>query len=174
MARPSLGGCYARGVRTATPRVRIAAPPDVGDLSTLRAALWPEGSREEHLEELRAIVGGAPRSTLPLVVLVAVVGDEGGDEIVGFVEVGLRSHADGCDTTRPVGFIEGWYVSPSYRRQQVGRALLLAAEDWCRAQGCAEVASDTWLDNVDSQRAHEALGFEVVDRCVTYRKSLKA
>jgi aminoglycoside 6'-N-acetyltransferase I len=34
------------------------------------------------------------------------------------------------------------------------------------------MASDTWQDNVDSQRAHEALGFEVVDRCVNYRKVL--
>ena len=47
-----------------------------------------------------------------------------------------------------------------------------AAEDWARAQGCAEIASDTWLDHEDSQRAHLALGFEVVDRCVNFRKKL--
>jgi aminoglycoside 6'-N-acetyltransferase I len=34
------------------------------------------------------------------------------------------------------------------------------------------MASDTWLDALDSQQAHEALGFEVVDRCVHYRKNL--
>jgi aminoglycoside 6'-N-acetyltransferase I len=34
------------------------------------------------------------------------------------------------------------------------------------------MASDPWLDNVASQTAHEALGFEVVDRCVHYRKVL--
>jgi aminoglycoside 6'-N-acetyltransferase I len=34
------------------------------------------------------------------------------------------------------------------------------------------MAFDTWLDNVDSQRAHRVLGFEVVDRCVNYRKNL--
>jgi aminoglycoside 6'-N-acetyltransferase I len=34
------------------------------------------------------------------------------------------------------------------------------------------MASDTWLDNLGSQSAHEALGFEVVDRCVHYRKRL--
>ena len=36
-----------------------------------------------------------------------------------------------------------------------------------------ELASDTWIDNEKSQRAHEALGFEVVDRCVNYRKVLR-
>jgi len=46
------------------------------------------------------------------------------------------------------------------------------AEDWARSQGCQEMASDTWLDNLDSQRVHEALGFEEVERSVLYRKSL--
>jgi aminoglycoside 6'-N-acetyltransferase I len=34
------------------------------------------------------------------------------------------------------------------------------------------MASDTWIDNEGSQRAHEALGYEVVDHCVHYRKRL--
>jgi aminoglycoside 6'-N-acetyltransferase I len=149
-------------------RVRAAALADVMALATLRHALWPEGSPEEHSSELRAILGGASYSTLPLSVLVA----EASGDLVGFVEVGLRSHADGCDPARPVGFVEGWFVLPAHRRRGIGRALIRAAEDWARAQGCRELASDTWLDNADSQRAHEASGFEVVDRCVHYRKSL--
>jgi epoxyqueuosine reductase QueG len=34
------------------------------------------------------------------------------------------------------------------------------------------IASDTWLDNAASQRAHEKLGFQEVDRVITYRKAL--
>jgi SAM-dependent methyltransferase len=34
------------------------------------------------------------------------------------------------------------------------------------------MASDTWVDAEESQRAHPALGFEVVDRCVHYRKTI--
>ena len=41
-----------------------------------------------------------------------------------------------------------------------------------RPPGCVEIASDTWIDNEVSQRAHEASGYEVVDRCVHYRKTL--
>src|ERR1700722_401586 len=90
----------------------------------------------------------------------------------GFIEVGLRSHADGCDTRHPVGFIEGWYVEAAHRGSGVGSALMRTAEGWARSQGCRELASDTWIDHEDSLRAHEALGFEVVDRCVHFKKSL--
>src|SRR5260221_10595408 len=74
--------------------------------------------------------------------------------------------------SRPVGYVEGWFVAQEYRRQGVGAKLLAAAEDWARSHGCVEMASDTWIDNDVSQRAHEALGFEVVDRFVHYRKNL--
>ena len=92
--------------------------------------------------------------------------------LAGFVEVDLRSHADGCNPARPVGYIEGWYVAEDHRHRGMGRKLLAAAEDWARRQGCVEMASDTWIDNEVSQRVHEALGYEVVDRCVHYRKTL--
>ncbi len=92
--------------------------------------------------------------------------------LIGFLEAGLRSHADGCDPAHPVGFVEGWLVKEEMRGQGIGQRLLEAAEDWARAQGCTEMASDTWIDNELSQRVHEALGFQVVDRCVHYRKAL--
>jgi aminoglycoside 6'-N-acetyltransferase I len=149
--------------------VRLGVLADLDAVSRLFCALWPDGSRAEHQEEARAILAGSPPSTLPLVVFVA----EAGGAVVAFIEVGLRSHADGCDTRRPVGFIEGWLVEPEHRGKGVGRALMLAAEDWARSQGCRELASDTWLDHEVSQRAHEALGFEVVDRCVNFKKALR-
>ncbi|MCK6462006.1 MAG: GNAT family N-acetyltransferase [Planctomycetes bacterium] len=148
--------------------VRKARPADLDLLAPLRAALWPDASLAEHRDELARILEGRPLSTLPLVAMVA----ECAGGISGFVEVGLRSHADGCDPGRPVGYVEGWFVEPAHRRKGVGRALLAAAEAWCREQGATEIASDTWIDNGGSQRAHEALGFQEVDRCVNYRKRI--
>jgi aminoglycoside 6'-N-acetyltransferase I len=92
--------------------------------------------------------------------------------LIGFLEVGLRSHADGCNPLKPVGYVEGWFVREAFRNQGAGRELMRAAEGWARAQGCVEIASDVLIDNPGSQRAHSALGFEVVDRCVHFRKTL--
>jgi aminoglycoside 6'-N-acetyltransferase I len=152
-------------------KVRSAQPRDLDQLASMCAALWPSSSAEEHARELRLILAGQTDLvlTMPLTILVAEAGD---GSLAGFLEVDLRSHADGCDPSRPVGYVEGWYVVESCRRMGVGRKLLRAAEDWARSQGCVEIASDTWIDNEVSQRVHEVLGYEVVDRCVHYRKTL--
>jgi len=137
-------------------------------LSAFVRAFDPRAPGAEHLTDVERILGGAPVSTMPLAVFVA----QYDRTLVGFVEVGLRSHADGCDPSRPCGFLEGWYVQPDHTGQGIGRALVESAENWARRHGCTELASDTWLDNERSQRAHQALGFEVVDRCINYRKTI--
>src|SRR5690348_12022062 len=48
--------------------------------------------------------------------------------LAGFVEVGARPYADGCDTS-PVGYIEAWYVDPDARRRGHGRALIARSEE---------------------------------------------
>jgi aminoglycoside 6'-N-acetyltransferase I len=133
----------------------------------MRTELWPESRFEEHLAELESIFDGEPFSTLPIATFIAV---DAQDTRIGFLDAGLRSHADGCDGRRAVGYIEGWFVRQEFRERGVGRLLVEAAEDWARAQGCKEMASDALVDNAVSQRAHESIGYEVVDRCVHYRK----
>jgi aminoglycoside 6'-N-acetyltransferase I len=150
-------------------RIRLGVSSDDEQVARLCEALWPESSWQEHREEIRPILLGKPISTLPLVIFVAEATD---GTLAGFLEVGLRSHADGCDTRHPVGFVEGWFVKESLRRTGLGAQLLAAAENWARSQGCIEMASDTWIDSSLSQHVHEMLKFEVVDRCVHYRKPL--
>lgn len=150
-------------------RIRRARVSDCRQLAHLRAALWPGAKAEEDAQEILAAIESKDQRAMPLIHLVAESEDQ---MLVGFLEAGLRSHADGCDPAQPVGFIEGWYVAEDYRRSGIGRMLLDAAEDWARSHGCLEMASDTWIDNEVSQLAHEGLGYSVVDRCVHYRKAL--
>lgn len=142
--------------------VRAARAGDEGAWAALRAELWPEGTVAEHAAELPDWLSA--RDTCAFVAEV-----EG--EIVGFLEGRLRSHADGCATS-PVGYLEGWYVRPAWRRKGVGAALVEAFEAWARGEGCVELASDTWPENAGSVAAHRRLGFDEVDRVVTFRKAL--
>jgi len=152
-----------------TIKVRQAQPSDANELATMRALLWPDASIEDHRKELESILRFRMYGTLPMTILVSH--DESG-ALTGFIEVGLRSHADGCNPARPVGFVEGWFVHEASRRQGIGSALMRSAEVWARNQGCFEIASDTWIDDETSLRTHQALGFEVIDRCIHFRKPL--
>jgi aminoglycoside 6'-N-acetyltransferase I len=149
--------------------VRPAQSTDRCDLAKLRTLLWPDAQIEEHLIELDGIFLKGTNSTLPMTILVAY--DENG-ALIGFIEVAMRSHADGCSPTRPVGFVEGWFVRKSFREQGIGRKLMRAAEEWARSPRCIEIGSDALIENQGSQGAHKALGFEIVDRCVHFRKAL--
>jgi aminoglycoside 6'-N-acetyltransferase I len=160
------------GMTEATPTfvVRPLERRDRDALLGMWCALWPEHQAAEHAPHVDArIEGKPPVSTLPLQTFVA---ESAQGALVGFVEVGLRSHANGCDPRTPVAFLEGWYVAPEWRRRGVGRGLVQRAEAWGRAQGAIEIASDTWLDASVSEAAHLALGFEVADRSIEFAKRL--
>lgn len=151
-------------------KVRRADLPDKTALAKLRALLWPRMKPDENFAEIERFLTSGASHSLPTAVFVVPDGNGG---LSGFIEASLRSHADGCDPARPVGFIEGWFVCESSRNQGIGKQLMHAAEEWAWSQGCKEMASDVLIDNPGSQRAHEAAGFEVVDRCVHFRKDLR-
>lgn len=145
--------------------VRNYTAEDFDEWVRLRSALWPEipaASAEEEAHAWLALPGAA--------VLVAVEA-EGDAGLAGFAEVGERPYADGCDTS-PVAYLEGWYVNLARRGRGVGRALIEAAVQWARERGYREMGSDALLEEVGSQRAHERVGFEEVERAVRYRRTL--
>jgi aminoglycoside 6'-N-acetyltransferase I len=63
-------------------------------------------------------------------------------------------------------------VEERARRTGAGAALVAAVEEWGRAQGCTELASDADIHNDGSAAAHLALGFAEVERIVCFRKAL--
>jgi len=131
----------------------------------MRHALWPD---EVGLDgEIAAYLASR------FIDAVTFVAERPTGGLAGFVEVGTRSYAEGCET-QPVAYIEGWYVDPDWRRQSVGRALLGAVEAWARTAGHREVGSDVELDNTVSLAAHRAAGYEEVVRLVCFRRTVPA
>ena len=131
----------------------------------MRDALWP-GAPDGHADEIAQFFAG--KLSMPLAVLIAE--DEHGKPI-GFAELSIRNYAEDCVTDH-VAYLEGWYVVPEARRQGVGRALIDAAEQWARAQGCTEFGSDAAIDNLISAAAHRALGFTETVQLRCFRKLL--
>ena len=144
-------------------KIRVYRDTDWSDWLRLSLALFPEYSAEELDAGMRE-----HRARSDAEVFVAERED---GSVAGFVEVGSRPYADGCDTS-PVGYIEAWYVDPDVRRRGYGHALLAAAEEWARGRGYREMASDSRLDNETSHAAHRRAGYDEVDRIVQFRKVL--
>jgi aminoglycoside 6'-N-acetyltransferase I len=149
--------------------IRQADVSDSAEIAALCALLWPNATASEHRAEIEELITTKMCGSLPFTIFVS--SDKNG-KITGFLQADLRSHADGCNPARPVGYVEGWFVLEEHRRRGIGAAMMRAAEDWARSLGCKEMASDTWIDERNSLKAHQALGFEVVDRCIHFRKSL--
>ncbi|MEB3211139.1 MAG: aminoglycoside 6'-N-acetyltransferase [Leptolyngbyaceae bacterium] len=134
------------------------------DWLRLRSELWPSLSQTEHQAELEQFV------TNPRFKALMVRSPEG--IAIGFAEAYLREdYVNGCETS-PVAFLEGIFVRPEFRRQGVARRLCEAIEQWARAQGCSEFASDVLLENHVSQAMHIHLGFEETERVVYFKKKL--
>jgi aminoglycoside 6'-N-acetyltransferase I len=122
--------------------------------SDLLAALWPDADPAELAHETVKHFAGVKAAEEIWVAEDVVIG-----RLLGFLELSLRAHADGCASS-PVPYIEAWYVTAEARHTGIGRALAEAAENWARLRGFTEIASDTNVERDQSRAAHQAVGFE--------------
>lgn len=143
--------------------IRLATLADQDEWLRMRHDLWPDVEVDDLRREMERILAD-PQT--PVFVMERPDGRLG-----GFIEAGTRKYADGCETS-PVGYIEGWLVDEDLRGQGVGKALVVAAENWARAQGLREMASDTWLENEVSIAAHLKMGYEEMERLIHFAKTL--
>jgi aminoglycoside 6'-N-acetyltransferase I len=147
--------------------IRPYESTDLAEWVRMRRELWPELPSEEAAQRADCDAWLARRNS---VVLVAERTER--SRLCGFIEVGEREFADGCETS-PVAYLEGWYVDEDLRGKGIGRQLVQASEKWALAKGYREFASDALLENLPSQQAHTSVGFVEVERAVRYAKQLR-
>ncbi|MCF4097652.1 GNAT family N-acetyltransferase [Maritalea mediterranea] len=145
--------------------IRDLRPEEWRDWARMRGTLF-EISFDEASDDVHRFLAGTDPN------LKAVFCAASDDRLIGFVEISERSYADGC-YDGPVAYMEGWYIDENYRGTGVGKALVQRAIDWAKAKNYPHLGSDAELRNTNSQKAHQALGFEEIGRIVQYRMALK-
>ena len=91
---------------------------------------------------------------------------------VAFAHCSLRfDYVEGTSSS-PVGYLEGIYVEPDFRKQDIAKQLVNTCENWAKEKGCMEFASDCDLPNEDSYKFHLKIGFKEANRNIHFTKEL--
>ena len=144
--------------------VRPLRETDLDDWFRLRKMLWDATADDDHKEEMIDILDHHESQLV-------LFADDGSGRLIGFLEASIRPFVEDCETDH-VGYLEGWYVEPQFRKLGIGRELVSQAEQWARQKGCSEMASDAEIGNDLSLAAHQNLGYRETSRLVHLRKDL--
>ena len=101
-------------------------------------ALWPDTTAQDLMEE---------RTTYKLSDFLYYIDNEA----VAFISLSIRHEYVPGTETSPVGYLEGVYVKPEFRKRGIAKELITYAKEWAFSQDCNEMASDVELHNEDSQ-----------------------
>lgn len=143
--------------------IREAELQDLPIVAKLACCLWPAHTTEEMQADLAQLMKKAD-----IVYFLAFIDQAA----VGFAQCQLRrDYVEGTDSS-PVGYLEGIYVAKVHRHKGIARDLLHACENWAKAQGCSEFASDCELTNTESLQFHLNVGFQEANRIICFTKKL--
>jgi aminoglycoside 6'-N-acetyltransferase I len=104
--------------KSLTMEIRKATRQDKSKWVALRTQLWPRADPEQHRGEVDKLLEDSNW---------AIFLAEHKGQVVGFIECSIRDKAPACETDR-IGYIEGWYVAPAFRKKGVGRRLVQRGE----------------------------------------------
>ena len=93
-------------------------------------------------------------------------------EAVAFLNVSLRNDYVEGTSSNPVGYLEAIYVKPEFRYQGIARQMVEFAKQWSIENGCKEIASDCLIENEESRRFHNKIGFEEANVIVCFTMEL--
>ncbi|HNT55800.1 MAG TPA: GNAT family N-acetyltransferase [Anaerolineaceae bacterium] len=83
-------------------------------------------------------------------------------EITGFVHVVVQDAPDlAILTPCRYAVVDTLVVAPAYRRQGIGQALMMAAEDWARSMHASRIQLNVFAFNLSAQALYAELGYAV-------------
>lgn len=146
-------------------RVRPATPADLAQVIELRMALLREhGSnpiyarlRPDAPERARRIFAAQLSSPNERIFLAESAGT-----VIGIIRCVESTGSPLLDPAR-YAYISSAYVRPEARRRGALRALVAAARNWCAERGLDEARLHSVAGDEGSNRAWDALGFDVVE-----------
>ena len=136
------------------------------ELAKIRHQLWPQETVKEHLAEIQDLLSNYDYHAW-------LAFDEHAQDKtpIGFMELSIRPYVNGC-LYRPVAFLEGIFCQPHYQQQGIGALFVEIAEEWAKDREIQELASDAYLENSLSHKAHARWGFAQTEKVVYFRKKL--
>lgn len=145
--------------------VRAAGPDDLEAIVALRLALLRENASHPVYGRLHPDVAVRARDLFAQQLRSAgevMFLAERGEEVLGILRC-VESYGSPLLEPPRHGYVSSVYVIPAERRHGVLRALLDAAEAWCRGRGLGELRLHNVADDPVANAAWEALGFAPVE-----------
>ena len=139
---------------------RLARTSDVDDIAAVQVRAWrqsyagliPEGMLDE-LDPMQLASAWAHGILNPPTVrhrlLVALEGESGTDEVIGYAAIGPSADPD-CAGDTETGELLALAIDPAHQRMGHGSRLMAAAIDYLRADGSIEAT--TWVSVGDAAR----------------------
>lgn len=140
-----------------------AEQSDIEKLTKLLCELYENHSYEELFEENKLHYNGKQAFFIAY----------DGENPIGVCHGALRSeYVNGKAYNGTVGYLEAIYIRPAFRLRGIASSLVAACEAWAQQNGCREFLSDCLLENTDSYKFHNKIGFTETERCIFFRKEL--
>jgi len=128
-------------------RIRAFTEADTASLVALLGELGYPTTEDEML--MRMVRFGDGHQTL-----IAETADGSVAGFIGLVVVPVYEYS------APVGYILALSVGSDFQGQGIGKALVVAAEDWFRQRGAHDVRVNSGLQREGAHRFYESLGYE--------------
>lgn len=133
------------------------------ELTKMAIDLWPNNDFNELRHEIILMMKGDKD-----IFLLSSINES----IVGFIHMSIRTdYVEGANSS-PVGFVEGIYIKPMYRFKGIARELVSKGEEWAKSMGCTQIGSDIEMNNLDSYKFHQNIGFKEANRIICFIKDI--